>query len=156
MTLSRARLSILVASLILTLAACGGSGSGGGDGSPATPPTVSDAWVLVPAEATIPAYGYMTITSTAATADWLIAATSPLAADIQLVEVPEGAAADAEPEPIDRIEIPAGGTVTLAADAASLQLLGVTELPAAGSAVELLLTFEEGGEVSVQAEARPG
>ena len=144
----------MVASLVLALAASGGGS--GGDGSPATPPTVSDAWVLVPAEASIPVYGYMTITSTSDASDWLIGATSPLATDIELLDVPEGAAAGSEPEPIDRIEIPAGRTVSLAADAASLQLLGVTELPASGSTVELRLTFEVGGDVPVQAEARPG
>ena len=44
----------------------------------------------------------------------------------------------------------AGKTTTI------LMLLGLTELPAVGDTVELRLTFQEGGEVTVQAEVRAG
>ena len=60
------------------------------------------------------------------------------------------------PAPVDRIEVPAGGSVALEPGGFHLMMLGLTETPAVGDTVELLLTFQEGGEVTVQAEVRAG
>ena len=144
--------SVVLVSLLLVAAACGPS-SGGAD-VPA--PTISDAWVRAPISAELPGAGYLTITSTAEVDDWLIAATSPIAADIELHETTTGADGTTAMEPVDRIEVPAGGSVALEPGGFHLMLLGLTETPAVGDTVELRLTFQEGGEVTVQAEVRAG
>lgn len=59
-------------------------------------------------------------------------------------------------QPVDRIEIPAGGTVRLEPGGYHLMLMDLTEMPAVGSTVELTLTFETAGDVVVQAEVRAG
>jgi copper(I)-binding protein len=145
-------LLILLSTVVITvaLAACGGGGSE--DKPPA--PTVADAWIRVPASAELPGAGYLTLTSTADVADFLIAARSPISADIELHQTTEDASGAMGMEPVDRIEIPAGGTVALEPGGYHLMLLGLTELPVIGDTVEVTLVFEEAGNVVVQAEAR--
>jgi copper(I)-binding protein len=144
---------LIIVGLLLVAAACT---SGGGGGSDVPPPTVSDAWVRAPMGLEVPGAGYLTITSQADVADWLVAATSPIAADIEIHETTTNADGTTGMGPVDRIEVPAGGTVALEPGGYHLMLLGLTELPAVGDTVELRLTFQEGGEVTVQAEVRAG
>ena len=118
--------------------------------------TVSDAWVRAPMGPELPGAGYMTITSGADVADWLVAATSPIAADIEIHETMTNADGTTGMGPVDRIEVPANGSVALEPGGYHLMLLGLTQLPAVGDTVELRLTFQEGGEVTVQAEVRAG
>jgi copper(I)-binding protein len=58
--------------------------------------------------------------------------------------------------PIERIDIPAGGSAKLEPGGYHLMLMGVTKMPAVGETVELTLTFEKAGDVVVQAEVRAG
>lgn len=145
---------VLAFALLIVVAACGPGGSSGGEKPPA--PTVSGAWVRPPMGEGMPAAGYLTITSTADVADWLIEARSPVAADIELHETVPGASGMTGMEPVDRIEVPAGGTTALEPGGYHLMLLGVTNLPAVGETVELTLVFQEAGEVVVQAEVKAG
>jgi copper(I)-binding protein len=57
--------------------------------------------------------------------------------------------------PIERLEIPAGGTVTLEPGGYHLMLMDA-EAMTVGSTVELRLEFEGAGTVVVQAEVRGG
>ena len=57
---------------------------------------------------------------------------------------------------LSQVEVPAGSKLSFASGGYHLMLLGLTELPAVGDTVELRLTFQEGGEVTVQAEVRAG
>jgi copper(I)-binding protein len=55
---------------------------------------------------------------------------------------------------IDRLEIPAGETVTLEPGGYHVMLLDLVSPLEAGSTIELALTFENAGEVVVEAEVR--
>ena len=59
-------------------------------------------------------------------------------------------------QPVDRIEIAPGASVTLEPGGYHLMLMGVTDMPAIGEMVEITLTFEKAGDVVVQAEVKAG
>lgn len=118
-------------------------------------PTVTDAWVRIPMGADRPAAGYMTIVG-GDEADALTAASSPIAMDVQAHETTEGPDGMGMQE-VDRIEIPAGGTVKL--EPGGYHLMFMTpdmEQVVVGETVEITLTFEGAGDVVVQAEVRAG
>jgi len=58
--------------------------------------------------------------------------------------------------PIDRLEIPPGGTVSLEPGGYHLMLMGVGAELKVGGKIELRLEFEKAGTVVVQAEVRGG
>jgi copper(I)-binding protein len=54
------------------------------------------------------------------------------------------------------LEVPAGGTVTLAPGGYHLMIMGLTKTLEVGGKLELDLVFEHAGKVVVQAEVRQG
>lgn len=56
--------------------------------------------------------------------------------------------------PVDRIDVPAGGSVALEPGGYHIMLLGLTAPLEAGTTVEVTLTFENAGEVAVSADVR--
>lgn len=145
---SVAALSAMIAAIILVAACSGGGG--------ASAPTVSDAWVRPPMGADRPAAAYLTIVGGSG-ADALIAASSPASPDVQVHETMAGGSGMMGMQEVDRIEIAAGATVTLEPGGYHLMLMDpdVAQL-VAGETVELTLTFEKAGDVTVSAEVRAG
>jgi copper(I)-binding protein len=134
--------------LVLSLAGCA-SGPGG------TAPTVSGAWVRPPQGMSLPAAGYLVIKG-GSQADALLSAASPVAGSVELHETATDASGMTGMHPISRLEIPAGGTVTLQPGGYHLMLMMVTGQITVGGKVELNLTFEKSGVVTVQAEVKQG
>jgi copper(I)-binding protein len=118
-----------------------------------TKPTVSDAWVRLPLGADRPTAAYMTIVG-GDEADALIAATSPISSDVQVHETTHGADGMGMQQ-VDRIEVPAGATVTLEPGGYHLMLM-MPEMDgvAVGDTVGITLTFATAGDLVVQAEVR--
>lgn len=153
---SRARTAAtIVASLavVLSLVACG---SGAPTASPALgAPTISGAWVRPPQGMDRPAAGYLVITGASA-ADALLGASSPVAARVEVHETTMDSSGMTGMHPISRLDIPAGGTVTLQPGGYHLMFMEVTGTIAVGSTVQIELTFENAGVITVQAEVRQG
>jgi copper(I)-binding protein len=57
---------------------------------------------------------------------------------------------------IDRLEIPAGGSVELKPGSYHLMLIGPTQELTVGDTIEMTLDFEKAGPVKVTAEVREG
>jgi periplasmic copper chaperone A len=57
---------------------------------------------------------------------------------------------------IDRLEIPAGGSVELKPGSYHIMLIGLTRALKAGEKIDITLTFEKAGDVKVTAEVREG
>jgi copper(I)-binding protein len=154
----RSRLAHSIASIVvisLAIAAC----SGGGGGSAAREggvPTISDAWVRSPMGPGMATAGYLTITG-GSTDDALVGASSPAAGEIQVHETIAGGSGMAGMQEVGQIEIPAGGTVTLEPGGYHLMIMepDAAQL-AVGETVEITLTFEGAGEMTVEAEVRAG
>jgi hypothetical protein len=136
---------------MLIVVACSSSSSSAAAGGP----TVSGAWVRPPMGADLPAAGYMTITGGSA-ADALIGAASPIAGEVQVHETMAGGSGMMGMQEVDKIDVPAGGTLKLEPGGYHLMLMELKETPAVGSTVEITLTFEGAGDVVVQAEVRAG
>lgn len=142
--------SFLIAVALVVVACSGGAGAG------ATAPTISDAWIRPPMGPGSPAAGYLTITGGDA-ADALVGASTPIATDTQIHETTAGTDGMAGMQEVDRIDVAAGATVTfepggyhimfMDPDAAMLEV---------GGTVELTLTFETAGDVTVEAEVKAG
>ncbi len=138
--------AMVVLSFIVIVAACSAG---------AAKPTISDAWMRPPMGADRPAAAYMTIVGGDA-ADALLAAASPVSMDVQVHETTETADGMGMQE-VDRIEIPAGATVTLEPGGYHIMfMMPDMEQVVVGESVEITLTFEEAGEIVVQAEVRAG
>ena len=134
--------------VMLTLGACSTAGGGG--------VAIADAWVRPPMGADLPAAGYLTITGGDA-ADALVAASSPAARTVEIHETTPGMSGMTAMHPVGRIDVAAGGTVKLEPGGYHLMLMGPdTQAIVAGATVEITLTFEEAGEVVVEAEVRAG
>lgn len=146
--LSRRAALLLVSALVVV--ACS-SGVGGG-----TAPTVSDAWVRPPMGSDRPAAGYLTITGGDA-ADALIAASSPIATDTQVHETMAGMSGMTGMQEVDRIDVAAGETVKLEPGGYHIMFMDPdASMLTVGETVEITLTFETAGDVTVQAEVRAG
>ena len=154
--------ALLVLSIATVVLACSstGSGSAASSASPAASaaaaaPAISGAWVRPPMGAGAPAAGYLTITGGSA-ADALVAAKSPIATSVEIHETMAGGSGMTGMQPVDKIDVAAGATVKLEPGGYHLMLMGVKDMPAAGSTVELTLTFQQAGDVTVQAEVKAG
>lgn len=149
------RAAALLAVAGLAAVALGACSTGATTAPSAATPVISDAWVRPPMGADRPAAGYLTIMNPGAAPDALIGVTSPIAMSCEIHETSMDSSGMAGMQPIDRLEIPAGGTVTLEPGGYHLMLMGA-EAMTVGSTVELRLEFETAGTVVVQAEIREG
>lgn len=118
------------------------------------PISVSDAWSR-PGLPDRPAAGYLTIHHSGAEADRLTAAASPAFPEIELhlSRMQDGVM---KMQRVTAIEIPPGGTVTLAPGGYHLMLFGAETPFAEGETFPLTLTFDGAGaiETSVSVERR--
>ena len=146
MDLRRPTTALLLGTLALLLTACGAAAAGDGGEI-----TVSDARVPVPAGANGAAY--MTLSSDGG-GDRLVGASTDIA---EAVELHETTAEDGSMamQPVDGVEIPAGGEAVLEPGGLHVMLIDVTEELAEGDTVDITLTFENAGEQTVSAEVVP-
>ncbi len=126
-----------------------------GCSSAATAPTIAQAWAR-PAPAGGNTAAYLTITGATGQADALLSASSPGADMVQVHEVSTDTSGMTGMHPIDRLDIPAGATVTLEPGGYHLMIMGLKSELAVGGTLELDLVFEHAGKVVVQAEIRQG
>lgn len=153
---SSPRRSFALGLLILLLGLIGGGCSAAATPSPAgsaAPPSITGAWVRPPQGSGLPAAGYMVIKS-GGQADALLSITSTAAGSVELHETTTMSGMTGM-QPISRPEVPAGGRVELKPGSYDLMLMGVKAL-AVGDSVELVLTFEKSGKVTVKAEVKNG
>lgn len=143
----RPRLLLLSASIaaLFVQAACSGSGGA---------LAIEQVWAR-PAPAGADSAAYFTITG-AGRADALLSASSPGASMVELHEVSTDAAGMTGMHPLERLDIPDGGTVRLEPGGFHLMIMGLTSELAVGGTLELDLVFEHAGKVVVQAEIRQG
>ena len=94
--------------------------------------------------------GYLTIVNTGAEADRLVSAASPVADVVQLHQMKMEGNVMKMGELADGIEVPAGGTVTLAPGGMHIMFMKLKQPFVEGTAVPLTLTFEKAGSVDVE------
>jgi hypothetical protein len=150
----------LLAAVLVLLAAAGCSTPPAGSVGPgATPaanaPVISDAWVRPPLGPDRPAAGYLTIVGGTAD-DALVSAASPVAMSVEIHETVADASGMAAMHPVERIDVATGATVRLEPGGYHLMLMGVEAPLEPGTTVELTLTFEAAGPITVEAEVRQG
>jgi len=136
--------------LVVSVAAC----SSGGGGASGGKMTVSGAWARTSTGMAMAGAAYLTIANGTSQADALLKVSTPAAATPELHETKAGASGMMAMHPVDRISIPAGGTVTLEPGGFHIMLIGLTGELKAGTTIVLTLTFEKAGEVTVTAEVR--
>jgi copper(I)-binding protein len=149
------RKALALIGAIVLAAGLAGCGTASTPTTSAATLTIEGAWVRPPLGADRPAAGYLSITNPGDVADALIGVTSPIAMSCEIHETSMDSSGMAGMHPIDRLEIPAGGTVKLEPGGYHLMLME-TENLTVGSTVELRLEFEKAGTVVVQAEVREG
>lgn len=139
-------LGLVVVVTLQTLAACSGG---------AAAPQVSDAWAR-PAANGMDTAAYFTVTGAPGQADALLSVSSPAADMVQIHETSTDADGMTGMHPIDRVEIPAGETVTFEPGGLHLMIMGLPDPLVGGSTLELDLVFERAGTVVVQASVPQG
>lgn len=138
---------------VLSLVACS---SGAPTAAPGvTAPTISGAWVRPPMGTDRPAAGYLVIAG-GSQADALISISSPIAGTVELHETTTDSSGMTGMHPIGRLDVPAGGTITLQPGGYHLMFLELTGTITVGGTVQIELTFEKAGKITVQAEVRQG
>lgn len=152
---------VLAALFAVALAACGAPPAA----TTAAPPPnatsassvleLTDAWAApTPGGATVAA-GYLTIANHGAEADRLIGVSSPRAqmADVHRMSMDNGMM---QMRPAGALEIPAGGSVSLAPGGLHLMFMGVTAPFAEGESVPVTLRFEHAGDKEIILPVRRG
>jgi periplasmic copper chaperone A len=157
----------------LLIAAC--SGAAGGI-------RVSEPWARTSPMVAGAGAAYMVIENKASAADFLLGGSSDVAKAVEVhetVAIPEGSAAPMEStgtggmespaaspggmgtggsmmgmQKMDRLEIPAGGSVELKPGSYHIMLIGLTRELKAGEKIDITLKFEKAGDVKVTAEVR--
>lgn len=155
----RIRSIIAFATGISVLAACGGGGE----------LEISEAWARTSPSMADAGAAYMQITNGGDTDDALIAAAvdPSVAAMVEIHETvtmesdttvgemeDEGTGGMMTMQPVERIVVPPGGTISLQPGGYHLMFLGLESPLAAGDSVDITLIFEEAGEKTVTAEVR--
>ena len=153
-SLRRTRLTLVVASVAL-LAACSSAAA-----PPSAAVSVTDAWARSSSAMASAAAAYATITNAGPTADALVGASSPAAAAVEVHEtVAMGSPAASGSgmmgmRPVARVEIPAGGSLQLKPGSYHVMLIGLAHDLAVGDTIDLTLTFEKAGQITVKAQVR--
>lgn len=91
---------------------------------------------------------FMTITNTGTNADRLVSGTSPASASVEL-HAHEQQNGIMRMSKVPGIEVPPGGSVTLAPGGLHVMLMGMKAAPKQGQTLELGLVFEKAGAVTV-------
>lgn len=94
--------------------------------------------------------GYMTIENTGSEEDRLIAAQSPVAADVEIHEMKMEGDIMKMRRLDNGLAIPAGGTIVLAPGGAHIMFMGLKEPIVEGEVITVTLTFEKAGTVDVE------
>ena len=135
-----------VVATVVAIGACSGASA---------TPTIGQAWAR-----SAPAGGnsaaYLTITAASGQADALLSASSPAADMVQLHEASTDTSGMTGMHPVDRLDIPAGGSVALEPGGYHLMIMGLKSELTVGGTIEVDLVFEHAGKVVVQAEIRQG
>ena len=109
----------------------------------ATPPTAPTAG------------GFLKLTNTGTAPDRLVSAKSPAAGEVQVHEMKMDGNIMRMRELDKGVEIPAGGSVTLAPGGLHLMLIGLKAPLKAGDSVPVTLTFEKAGSTDVELTVEP-
>jgi copper(I)-binding protein len=152
---SRSR-GIVLGLLALLLAFAGGGCSAAATpaGTPATP-VVSGAWVRPTTAPGAETAAYMTIANPGGQPDALTAVSVSFASSAQIHETTTMSGMTGM-SMVAKVDRPAGQTVKLEPGGYHVMITGVTGTLAVGSTVDLVLTFEKAGKVTVKAEVKNG
>lgn len=167
-------IAILAVALVIAATAAACTSSGGSL-------TITGAWARESMAMADTGAAYLVIENTTSETDFLLGGSTPAAATIEVHETvdmssvmpAESMAGDTESaspdavasmssggmlgmQKIDRLEIPAGGSVELKPGSYHLMLIDLTEELKAGDLIEMTLDFEKAGSVKVTAEVREG
>jgi len=169
------RAAVVAAAALAIVAACTGSGSSPAPSAAASigpapsaaasaaagGMTVTGAWARETPPGTMTSAAYMTIANGTGTDDALVSASTP----VGMAQVHEVVAVgSAEPmssaapmmgmQQIEKLPIPAGGSVELKPGSFHIMIMNVTQPLKAGSTIQVTLTFEKAPPVTVTAEVR--
>ncbi|MFC1417937.1 copper chaperone PCu(A)C [Streptacidiphilus cavernicola] len=134
---------------VAALVACGAGSSGsGGDGSPARI-SVSHAYIPLPASPDM-AVAYFDLSNGGGSADRLLGVSSP---SVQSAELNQSTATSMHA--VDGVDVPAHGEAHLARGGTHVMLMGLSPAPRVGQTIELKLTFQHTGTITVQATVQP-
>jgi copper(I)-binding protein len=121
-----------------------------------SPLQVTGAWVRPPTAPGSPAAAYFTVTNEATEADALVAVSSAVAESVEIHETTMESGMIGM-HPVERLEIPAGGSVTLEPGGYHLMLMGIADgALIAGTTIVLDLEFERAGTIPVEVEVPQG
>lgn len=140
----------LAAALVLALAACGQSAqtAPASQQEAAGALRVENAWAAPTPGGVEVSAGYLTVVNGTAAEDALVGASSPRAARVEVHEMTmEGGVM--QMRAVERLVIPAGGSLELAPSGRHLMFFGVTQPFAEGETIPVTLTFEHAGTIEV-------
>ncbi|MFC8718881.1 copper chaperone PCu(A)C [Kitasatospora sp. NPDC057198] len=145
------RTALIGAGLAAALAAGAGAVAYQSDGGPGGAPrlTVADPYIPLPATPGGMGAGYLTVRN-AGGADTLVSVSSPAAGSVTMHR-----STDTSMEQVDRMDVPAGGTLDLSRGGAHLMIMDWTEQPVLGDELELDLQFAKAGRVVVRVPVKP-
>lgn len=99
---------------------------------------------------------YLTLTNESGTADALVGAESPAAATVEVHETTADPSGQMAMHPVEKIDLPVGGTVELKTGGYHIMLIDLTGDLMAGDEVEVTLHFDQAPDLVVTAEVREG
>lgn len=149
MTQRRVAPVLVLVSFALALASCSSSGASPAAGSM----TVTGAWARQAMSMDTAGAAYMTIANGTGEADALTGVRTDAAANPEIHETTNEGGMMAM-HPVERIEVPAGGSVSLEPGGYHIMLINLTQELQVGGTIDLTLTFEKAGEIKVTAEVR--
>lgn len=114
--------------------------------------TVSDAWARSPMSDA--GAVYFVVTNDGTQADRLVGVAAPDLGGTAEIHETTMSGGQAEMNPVDGVDIPAGGAVTFEPGGYHVMLSGLTSSLEVGSTIAITLSFEQAGDVEVQAEVR--
>lgn len=142
----RTAVAVVAASALLAM----GVASVSAAESPHGPITVEQPWSRASPGAAPNGAAYMTLRTTGG-ADRLVAVESPAAQRAELHTL-EMAGTVMRMRPVDAIDVPAGGAVTLQPGGLHVMLMGLDKPLVEGETLPLTLVFEDAGRVAVSAQ----
>lgn len=146
-----------IAALALLLAACG---AGASPSAVSSPPAGSiraeGAWARPSMGMERAVAVYMTLHNETGVADSLVGAESPAAGTVEVHETTADPSGQMAMHPVEKIDIPAGGSVELKTGGYHIMLIDLTAELTAGDEVEVTLQFATAPDLVVTAEVREG